>query len=133
MVKKRKTTDDDFERLAENIERNFTIKDDTDFDKAFEVYIGKTLTPKQKTLRNKSRIEFREKFGFRVDVTKELKPMDKEKDGVVLKNRGSILFNFTGRSSGKVVKARKIFVEVKGKKVMRFRDRKGRFVRVINK
>lgn len=133
MVKKRKTTDDDFERLAENIERNFTIKDDTDFDKAFEVYIGKTLTPKQKTLRNKSRTEFREKFGFRVDVTKELKPMDKEKDGVVLKNRGSILFNFTGRSSGKVVKARKIFVEVKGKKVMRFRDRKGRFVRVINK
>lgn len=107
-------------RIARTIRSRYTIKTKEDFLTAYSDYMQTSpkdlTTGEQKVLNNAKR-----EFKFKEPREKPLKAQQIRKEDK---------FNVPSRKSGKIVLAKKTIVTIKGKKIVRFRDRKGQFVSV---
>ena len=132
--------DDDMERLAENLWRakGQSIVDKSSFNLALSQYIDKDLTSKQKSLMSKSvwdtlqskkpRLR-EEKQISRVDVTYKAKTTPTRKTITASKPKKEFKFVKTGFIKGRRVFVRPSRVIIRGKTVLRFIDKKGRFTK----
>ena len=124
MAKKRITPPDDLDRLTENLNNNFgrKITDRESFDKAWDEYLGDEhgLSNKQK-----------DKVWKNIADIKQLDRAIKNVQATQRKARqiSKSELSYLTTVKGKRVYARKEFVKVKGKSVVRYRDAKGRFVK----
>lgn len=155
MPRKRVTPPDEFDRLAENIynDRGHTIFDRKSYDIAFDKFFGaEKLTPAQNTVMRdeawgflKDRMVFTRAGGRNLD-------RDRQKTHRIVYNKDQqeqyirhgaqrsdlrgvdtkqASFLYLGLSGRRKVFAQKTYVVVKNRKVVRYRDRRGRFVRRV--
>lgn len=164
MVIRRKTPEDDPERLAERVYRfsKGKIIDRATFNLWWREYMGDDTTGNQRNLKENTFKALARKKGFtkqnifkqaggknlrqdqrtraRIvtrDPKKYIKMGAQKADlyGLDTPNAGPRKTRFTliGRSRKKVVYARKTYVQIKGVKVVRHRDKRGRFVSIKKK
>jgi len=148
MMKKRVTTDDDFERIAENMkhagyDKNI-VKDEESFNRAYDKYMGATNSSgddamkdsfRKKVFKSYRLLDVFEKSGGKnlakdrnktaKKVTKSIKIYEKE---------GANRIDFAGfdtksRTKSPVLKVKMVYIMVRGKKTRRFRDALGRWAK----
>lgn len=122
---KRGTPVEEVERLAQRLLTAYpSIRDRNTFDRAYDDYMEVLNENQDNVLRKKV---YNEVLAQRPKIKKEKRPDVKKQKEIVKKQT----FEKTGKIKNKVVFARQGFVVIKGQRVTTFRDRKGRFVRVI--
>jgi len=141
-IQKRVTKEDDVDRLTERIllESSNNIVDKPSFNIAFNDYLAQTLSDKQdNNLRRKVFDRVKEKKKISKKPITKPKPAPKTKEQIksdqfkrrleeAPKFNATLINKKTGRKQR--VFAIKVFVMVKGKKSLRYRDKKGRFVSI---
>jgi len=134
MSRPRKTPEEDVDRLAERIWRhgNGNIKDINTFEEVFKSYMPVGLSYKQQQALKKETFKAIRNKHSNVSEKRVTKIPKTEK---VLERRK---FVFRGYSKGKLVDATQTYVVYTNKKtgqqkkMIRYRDRKGRFVRKVD-
>ena len=129
----RRTTDQDYIRLAENIKNQYgrRISDRDSFDFAYNKYLAGEKIAQQPGFRDKVFRGYRQ-VSPKTSPRRERPEMRQatklqEKSEALKAGEGYI---HTGQVKGKIVKARKDSVKVKGKTQVRYRNRKGQFVSI---
>jgi len=120
-VHKRKTKEDDYERLGRNlwIKHGESIVDRVTFEDAYKKYVGSEEIGDNTSFIDKVWDEIKDIPGVsEIPLTPVIKPAKDTKRPV---------FDVLGKIKGKDKFLRKTTVTVRGKKVLRFRDRLGRF------
>jgi len=138
MAKRRKKgyrplTDEDVERIAEainNLDVGDNIQDEDSFIEAYEDYFeGDDFAQKDAQMRDKTFNKFESQFPSKISrIPKKKKEVVRVKP--IRKKR---VFRKVGRVRRKVVYVSEEFVTVKKKKVIRHRDKLGRFASVKRK
>ena len=126
---KRKTEDDDYERLAKNLwnHESTNIVDRVTFEDAYKRYLGKSDLKDDSPFMNKVWKELKGVPGIREEGD-ELPPVIKP-----AKDTPRPVYGYSGTVKGKDKHLRITYITWKGKRVVRFRDRLGRFGKVNKK
>ena len=121
-MRKRTTPEDDIDRLVERVERHAKgrIKDRGTFDHYFSSYMPGNLSNKQqKTLANNVFNKIR-KRNPQISSKKKILVQKKKKIATTA-------YTLRGMSKGRIVDVHQTYITIKGKRMVRYRDRKGRF------
>lgn len=124
-----KTTLKQESSLKKKVLKELKRKGKIDEDDIFKQAGGKNLRRDQRTrarIVTRSKKRYRRLGAQRADLYGVDTPNAGRRGGVIRKKQ----FTVVGRVKKKTVYARKEFVTVKGKKVVRYRDKRGRFVKV---
>lgn len=133
---KRITPPDEIERVRERIftSHRRKIADRATFDMAFaKTMMMSDLTDKQRKFRDDVFNSYKKEYGIATqrELT-ELRKDRKEFERDILRaSKGE--FSIPAREKGRIVYARKDSVRIRGKPVVRYRDKKGRFVSIKRK
>ena len=124
---KRTTSSDEYERVSERIyNRKGTIRNREDFNRAFSKTLNSVdLTDEQKDFRDKVFKEYTDRhvIPYAEEHIKEQGRI--ERIAITTKN-----LNVVSRKKGKVVYSQKVYVRIKNKEFIRYRDSKGQFTSV---
>lgn len=142
MAKRRKTPEEDFERLAERMyNQRFAgqISDRETFEKAWKSYFQGGESLKNKKLKENVFRILKDKYDvFKGDVSLERKQLREDVKAIKGEKTAPSKkikheFDFVGTERGRVVYARQIKINFMGKQAVRFIDEKGRYVSVRRK
>lgn len=130
-MKKRRTPDDDFMRLAEKVRNEYgdDISDEETFNYYFDEYTA-DFNNNVQSERNRKKVfnNYVELYGIsRGRKVKPRREPERERE-LKMRVRRATRFSVVGKQRGKVVYARRITITRLGKPAVRFIDKRGRYV-----
>lgn len=124
---KRITESDEYERVAERVHTQHSrrVKDRDSFNAAFYSVLGSSeLSGDQEEFRDKVFNSYRRRYDIQSDVQRR-KTVAK-----IYSREEKQKYDTLGSVKGRITYSRKVSVVIKGNRITKYRDKKGRFVAV---